>query len=458
MQLVSGGTASGFVLGSGAMQQIAGGTAIATVIGSGASQQIQGGVASNAQIDKGGTQIVEGEALSSLVEKGGNEVLLSGGTAIGTDLEKGGSVFVISGTTSAFVGGGSVITSDEAIVLSAGVLEKASAGTLAKNLIVSGETEYVLAGATASAVHIQSGGLLQAHSGASVLLATVSGGTLTATNTVVSGGKIEAHGTVTLSAASLAEAIQIKQFGVLNASTGTQLVGDVVSAHGTQNVDRGATASKTVLSGGTEAVNGGLAVSTTIDVGGTQYVGGVGSAVATTVMAGGLLLDEGLTNGVVLQAGSIEQVIDVSRANATLVDSGADLQVESGATTSATTIMAGGTMDLTSFLCAQGGSATLNAVDQLIVVEGYQTETIQLAGNYTGEAFHVAADSGSGTLITVSAAQNTDPSVLHRDIGGVTSAVGSAVSRMEVATGGAVLTETAASIDAFGHDLLPQIQ
>jgi autotransporter passenger strand-loop-strand repeat protein len=289
--------------------------------------------------------------------------------------------------------------------------------------------------------------------------AKVSGGIVTATDAVVSGGVIKSNGTVTLSGTSLAEAVAVEHAGVLNASSGTQLTSDVVFAHGTQNVDNGATASGTILSGGYEYINGGLAISTTILRGGRQDVDPSGSATGTTVMAGGSLIDESLTNNAVLLSGGSEKVTGTGRADATLIDSGADLKLDSGATTSATTIIAGGTMDLTSFIYAPGGSATLNAVDQLIVVEDYQTEIIQLAGNYAGETFTVGQDSRSGTLITVSAAQNTDPAALLHELGGVTSAHPFlALHPTPLATGAAASPDPTTAADALGHDLLPHIQ
>jgi hypothetical protein len=62
----------------------------------------------------------------------------------------------------------------------------------------------------------------------------------------------------------------------------------------------------------------------------------------------------------------------------------------------------GGTIDLGS-LAFSGGSAIFNSgSDVLTIIEGEQSATLQLAGSYAGEYFHLAPDGGSGTDITVS--------------------------------------------------------
>jgi autotransporter passenger strand-loop-strand repeat protein len=171
------------------------------------------------------------------------------------------------------------------------------------------------------------------------------------------------------------------------------------------------------------------------------------------------LVDYSLTNSALLESGAVEQVGDGAVADATLIESGASLELDDGATTSATAIKAGGTMDLTAFAYASGGTATLNAADQLVIVEGYQTMTIQLAGNYAGENFHLAGDANSGTLVTVSAAQATDPAALLHQIGGIAFAASTAATHPAIPTlGGLGTSYQAEGSEILIHHLLPHIQ
>ena len=69
-----------------------------------------------------------------------------------------------------------------------------------------------------------------------------------------------------------------------------------------------------------------------------------------------------------------------------------------------------------------GATASLNSsTDVLTIREGGskpQDYTLQLTGNYSGETFHVSADAGGGTMVTLSAARavTADPALV-RELG-----------------------------------------
>jgi hypothetical protein len=116
-----------------------------------------------------------------------------------------------------------------------------------------------------------------------------------------------------------------------------------------------------------------------------------------------------LTSGA--SAGTISGIGSQYRGFQTVkIDSGATWTVAgTEAGFNGTTIQGFGThdtLDVTDLTFNGGDSVTLNGSDQLIVGNGSTVlETIQLAGSFTGDYFHLSADSGSGTFIT----ENTTP-------------------------------------------------
>jgi autotransporter passenger strand-loop-strand repeat protein len=284
-------------------------------------------------------------------------IVLSGGTAEGTTVSSGADVLVSGGTAiSSFLGGGG----SETVF---------SGGTTISTVISGPGTETVVAGGVATGTYLLS-------NAAQVL----SGGT--ASDTAIEGGGFQF-----VSAGGVADSAGVGPYGTQDVYNSGVASYTVVSGDGAQSVLSGGTAAYTsVYDTGIETVqSGGVASYTAISGGGVQVVQQGAFAVSTNVSAYG------------------SQVISGGgTATYTVVSSGASEIIDSGGTAISTTLLSGGIIDLAGFGYNVSDTLSFNsATDVLTISGGGSSTSLQLAGSYTGEYFHISGDGGSGTDITV---------------------------------------------------------
>jgi autotransporter passenger strand-loop-strand repeat protein len=264
---------------------------------------------------------------------------VSGGTAISTFMGSGGSDTIFSG------------------------------GTTIGTTISGSSTETVLAGGVASGTFLLSNGTQ-----------VLSGGT--ATYTGISGGGFQY-----VSAGGVADDASIGAYGTQDVCDSGVASQTFVSGYGAQNVLSGGTADYTsIFSLGVETVqSGGVASYTVISGGGTQVLQQGASAVSTTMDDYG---------SQVISAGAT--------ATYTVVSAGASEIIDSGGAAISTTLLSGGTIDLGGFGYNASDTVSFNSgTDVLTISGGGGSTSLQLAGTYTDEYFHISGDGGSGTDITV---------------------------------------------------------
>ncbi len=228
-------------------------------------------------------------------------------------------------------------------------------------------TSYVVSpGQTSSGLTITSNDDLTVQAGGTASGTSINGGDATiesggvAADSVISGFGIETvlSGGMTLRTSVLFGSVEAVSGGLASAFS-------VGSLGLVDDFDGGVDQGGTVLFGGRENLLGGLAVGTTVASGGVQNVN-TGSAVQTMVQSGGI---EAIQN--------------------------------TGAVVSGTTLAAGGRIDLTFLAPDPAGTVTLDAGDVLTVTENGSSYTQVLAGDYTGEYFHLTADYARGSFVTL---------------------------------------------------------
>lgn len=426
--ILDGGTFTGLVLSSGAIEEAplvnSGQTVSGTVVPQNDSQTIDaGGLAIATQIASGGNQFVYGSAIGTVLSGeallSGNILLhavqyvLEGGGASGTEVGNLGQVYVDSGAQAdgttissggaAFAGtvtfGGTMTRT----TVAGGKLYVASGALASATLISDGGAEYLSSGGIAATTTVVSGGTLISIYGAVSKLTVSSGGNAyqfagTMKGATLAGGHLDVLG-------GTATGITVSSGGIefagtfFNGSSGGTLIGSVVNSggvlvtgvHGTVSgavVSAGAylfelagTTRGVVLSGGVQLVGGGLpgvpppnpappaiAAGTIVSSGGKEYVNSNGSAVGATVRAGG---------EIVFNGGSI----------------------------SGLAVSSGGAIDLAQF--AYSGAASLSFAENsqntggvLTVSNGTGSFAVTLLGQYAAAGFHMARDGGGGTVIT----------------------------------------------------------
>jgi autotransporter passenger strand-loop-strand repeat protein len=240
-----------------------------------------------------------------------------------------------------------------------------SGQTVSDVLVGAGDNLIVLAGGTADATAVSSGGTL-----------TVSGG--------VASGTVLYNGLQQIFGGGSAHATVI--------SSGSA---DFVNAGG---IDTGAQ----ILSGGFQSIDGGIADGAVVGLGAQQIVAS-GSAVDTIVLSGGEQAIGAFTSGSVISDGGLQEIVR-STAFATVISSGGLSIVESaGGSAASATIGAGGIE-----LVLSGGSdssAMVQSGGLLVVVSGgAATDTIRLAGGTVVIGAGIVLDSPSGVSVQASQA------------------------------------------------------
>lgn len=418
VQATSGGTALNTVVDTTAAQYVGtDATTTGTVLNSGGTQQVGGSttwnyyysLASGTSVTMS-TNLSGGVAFDTTVNSGGDQIVSSGGTAIGTTLygeEQVVSGGVTSATTveagGALLAGSSTLTGT--VVLSRGLEQLGVAAVDSGTTVSAGGTQWIYD--TAAATDTTLNGGIQVVGGVTSSTAfgaqATSGGT--ATGTVVNSGAAEyvgfdatANGTLITSGGTQQVGgstewsyyYQVSS-GVAGSTMSTNLSGGIVSGtilsagtpHGsgtetTQIVGSGGTAIDTTLeSYAVQRVSaGGVASGTTVDSGNVQAVGSGGSSIDAVVNSGGLEQGAGTVSATTVNSGGVETVnsgggaINVTlnggvqiaggtqsstllgaaaltgTASGTVINAGGTQYVGSGATVAGTVIDAGGTQQI----------------------------------------------------------------------------------------------------------------
>jgi fibronectin-binding autotransporter adhesin len=223
LTLTKGKVGSSIELKGGQLIISSGGTAVGTTILTGLELVSRGGKSSQSQIS-GGSQIVYsgGIASGATVSVHGTEVLSSGGTSIATTIKNGGTEIVdahgiASGTVVS--NGGVLVDHAGAVVSGLKVLRGGTidlAGGAFNGTIAGGGIEVVTAGTTISGQTISAGVALVVSSGASAKSTTLGTG---ATETVEFGGtvagttKMGARSTLDVIVATNSTALTVSGFG-----------------------------------------------------------------------------------------------------------------------------------------------------------------------------------------------------------------------------------------------------
>ncbi len=178
--------------------------------------------------------------------------------------------------------------------------------------------------------------------------------------------------------------------------------GSILLSNGNLGVSNGGVASSTVISSdGNETVFfGGRIIGSMDSSGGQDVISLGGNASGTMVSSGGYedISSGGIASGTTVGDGGVQYVSSGGTATGTIVDSGGtEVVVSSGAI--GTVVDYGGVIDYPTLPFVSGGVAVVSGGDMLMVTEGSNTYTQQLAGTYTGLYFHELADSGSGTKV-----------------------------------------------------------
>ena len=201
-----------------------------------------------------------------------------------------------------------------------------------------------------------------------------SGQTLTGA-VVISGGSITVQDGGTLSGTL------VNKGGAIDVQSGGAASGNVINDGAIENVDDGATSRDSYVTdpGQQTVAAGGLSLGAQVS-GGVQTV--FGTANLASVASGGVQIAEA--------GGTV---------SATLIGPGGTLDL-SGGSASRIAVSIGGALDFTSLPFVQGATATVDPSTDLLTLNDGASQTLQLAGDYSAEAFHVAGDGAAGTLVS----------------------------------------------------------
>jgi autotransporter passenger strand-loop-strand repeat protein len=456
------GTTSFTVVSNGGSEFVySGGTAFATTVDQ-AGFQIVSGTASYTVLS-GGTEVTSdgGVSISATVSNGGHETASAGGTTSFTTVSFGGGEFVeISGaavSTTVGFGGYQIISGGSATgteVERSGIEQVQLGGVTTFTMVSSGGAEFVYTGGTASSATVDSAGGLFVYSGGEADFANLSAG---AVMVVLPGGT---QSGTTGAGSVVSTGVVVYQPALSGTYTlGSSASGVVLSGIDIEFVLSGGVATSTTLSGGgTVAIYaGGSAVSTFISGAGRESVSAGGTASFTTVSGGGneLVYSGGVTYSTTVDAYAAEFVFSGGIASSTTVE----YQGEIGVLNSGVTVSA--TVDAGFEYVSSGGVASATTVSnggQLIVEYGGSAVFATISG------FGVDAVAFSGIAISTQLldareyiynAGTTSFTSVHKGGEEYVLAGGSAVSAT-VSSGGAVFVFSGgsavdATVDAGGY-------
>ena len=450
--VLSGGQAVNATVSNGGSLVLSGGTATGTELTGGSAGQgsmtvLAGGVASNTGIG------VATESFNDL-SGGGIEIVSSGGLAVGTNIGSGGALVVsgggssVSATAEAGFGYDAGPAGDNFGSLGyngAGIV--IASGGFATGTLLIAEAETVLAGGVDSGAAVDAGGLQFVYG--SALAATVNVGNQTirsggfASGSLISGQASPAEpGEFFVAVGGSATAITVR--GTAFAAVNGAVTGLVLSSGGSAVLAfGGGTTGTLVNNGGIETISSGSTASgTSVGSGGTENISSGGTAIGTMIASGG-------TQNVYYSGTAVGTVA----APGATVDVLSNTVVSSGVTSTGVTVSANQVL-----IVSSGGSAIATTVSRggniLLANGGTETGTVLLGG---GSATVSGLDSGSTILGSASA--STVVQALEMVVsGGVAIAdVVSAGGMLNVSSGGTVsLTLVGAGVNpgGFGGSIL----
>ncbi len=409
------GTADNTIVGSGGTQYLISGTAYYTIVRNGGIAVVQSGGAKfdDGTISKGGVLDVDSGNTASLttIVKGGLAVVSSGGTAYGTVVKTGGYLLALPGATltSTKLSGGTVVSTG--VLIDQPPTVSRYAGVANGKLVMSGGTEYVLTGGSATANTLAAGAVQYVFSGGF------------ASNTVVSGAAaaqdVFAGATVSNTVVSGAGAVQ-------NVFSGGTVTGTFTASGGQDVLNSGTSWYANVFNGGTEILNnGGISHGASVYALGNEDVAD-GTAYGLNIEDGGLATDTGVTSGATIFSGGVELVEYGGHADGTVLNSGGYLivtpngfsgnSISSGGAVVSTgvalithgdgaeiyTNLGAGIFAKVAEYVLPGGTATSNTLSggMQYVLSGTSSATILRAGagetvSVTGKAINTVVSSGS---------------------------------------------------------------
>ena len=403
----SGGTADGVALDENGLLFVSPGAVVTGLsVFNGGIVYLESTAGVTGVVSSGGTIEINNSAIAPGISSsfqpgmqiGGLQVSLGANLAIGyTSVGSGGSLIVQGATeiygTSVGAAASDVISSGAQAsntALMPGSIERVYAGGTADYSVVSSGAQQILSGGQSDYTRVYGSGVEQVLGGSFANATTLSAGSL-----IVAGGTYSVldFGNVTVLSGGTASATTVSPIpylvpgtGILTVAAGGTANATIVSSGGVQTISAGGQASgTTILHGGTES-NFGTVVGTTVQAGGTETGAGV---FTSTVINGGTVIVAagGSATHTMVKAGTLAFHLPQPGSPSGIVN---------------TSVTAGGTLDALDNAFISGGSATLDTNDLLTVTEGGQTAfTLQLSGTYTNEYFHLAADSGTGTSITL---------------------------------------------------------
>ena len=193
--------------------------------------------------------------------------------------------------------------------------------------------------------------------------------------------------------------------GFATVSNGGRASGTVVS-NGYLTTAFGGLTSGTVVSSGFLTVgSGGQDIGTTVNSGGYETVNAGGVATDLVVRSGGFAIISGTVNGVTAEKGA--GLILYPTASATRLN-----------------VLGMGSVDLSYLPFLSGATTAFDPVTDILTISGGgRTETVQLAGDYTGKAFSISSDQ---SLLTFG--KNTPGTVLSISTAPVPKVIGPVVS------------------------------
>ncbi len=311
----------------------------------------------------GGTLVDAGTIIGNsrlIVESGGAEFILSGGTTRGTVLS-GGSEFVSSGGSAS---GGTVG--------SGGLQYVGAAGVASGTTVRTGGDQTVLSGGAARGT-VLSGGFEFVESGGKAIGTTDYGGAETVEG-IASGGTVVCGGNQVVESGGVADAVTVKHGGSQYVYPGGTARGTMVLSGGSEIVLAGGAASGTIVdSGGTETVHG-RASGGTINGGLIEVAsGGTASGTFTFLSGGTLQLDAGARfTGAIKGFGKPDPADRIDLRGISFSAGPTRSFVEAASLTSGT----------------------------LTVTDGTHTVHLTLLGTYATGNFKLATDTHGGTLVT----------------------------------------------------------
>jgi hypothetical protein len=397
---------------------------------------VEAGCAFNGAVLGGGGTLVLAGGVGTIGDLTGGDVTVSGSMAttsfsdFATFNIRAGAQFTLTGSGAIGAGGTAVLTDNGAFTVT-GALTVTGKITGLGTLTVAGGTFEVDAGATLVVANwsltggtatiersLTYRGVFSEGAGGTLTLGAGDKLTLTGADSLL--GLINGASTVRASNAAVG-ALTLGGTAILEDTAAAQQTGQVTIGDGTSSVaamviDAGAT----WTIGNDSGVGRGFAATSGIRNRGTLIKsGGAGvSVIGVTVLGAG---------SIVAASGTLDLTKTATAVSMT-VDSGATLEVDgsahstlSGPSLSMTFNGGGGTLalgkpsafaaviagfaptDTIDLLARKATSAALEAGDTLVIKNGATTiATLQLAGDYAGDAFNLASDGHGGTAITVS--------------------------------------------------------